>query len=409
VTTLRSELDDERAEAIRRLLASPMLDVDADRDAWTLVSRHGPWLTDWFDTTCGWTLHVDAAVGFARLTKRHPATDPTRPLRGQRGDKRPFDRRRYQLLCLVAAEFVSHPVTTVGLLAAAVSSGSDFATERHRDRVAFVDAIGALRAWGVVSVTGGDVDDFAGDEGANALLHADLSRLHHLLDPTTAPSSFDVGADFDDVLDGLVAEPRYGSDGEIDSTDPHRRTRHHLARRLLDDPALLFEDCTDDERHYLATGAGREWLRLRAADCGFVLEERAEGMVAVDEQGQASDDAFPGPGGTVHQMALLLIDELVGAGDRAGRVARTRSRTELVAAVAQQLREHPNWAKSYRGAESRDSGADALADDAIALLARFGLVRTEGSVVEARPPICRYQADRPTTTSTPATLFPEHP
>lgn len=409
MTTLRSELDDERAEAIRRLLASPMLGVETDREAWSLVSRHGSWLTDWFDTTCGWTLHVDAAAGFARLTKRHPTTDPTRPLRRRRGDRRPFDRRRYQLLCLVAAEFVSHPVTTVGLLAAAVASGSDFATDRHRDRVAFVDAVGALQAWGVVSVTSGDVDDFAGNESANALLHADLSRLHHLLDPTTAASNFDPDAAFDDALVALGAEPRYGTDGAIDSSDPYRRTRHHLARRLLDNPALLLDDCTDDEQRYLATGAGREWLRQRCADCGFVLEERAEGLVAIDATGQASDDAFPGPGGTVHQMALLLIDELVGVDIEGARTVRNRSRTELVAAVERYLRDHPSWAKSYRSADSdTHDGAAALAADAIGLLIRFDLVCIDGDRIEPRAPICRYQPGLPTT-SPDATLFPELP
>lgn len=390
---LATQLDAERAEAIQHLLRRPLLDVGAHHDAYTLVARHAPWLADWFDTTCGWTLHVDPAAGFARLAKRHADPDPTRPLRRLRGSGAPFDRRRYQLLCLVAAELVSHPVTTVGLLARAVGSSGGFEAERHGDRVAFVDALLVLRAWRAVEVTSGDVEDYVGNEKANALLTADLSRLHRLLVPATAPSRVDPGSEFAGAVDALLREPRY--DGtHLDTADPHRATRHLLARRLLDDPVLHLADCTDDQRDYLASGAGRTWLRARVAEAGLILEERAEGLAVVDEAGRTTDDTFPAPNGTVHQMALLLVDHLVAEvpsdeGIAAERRPRTRTRTELVAAVDDHLAARRTWAKAYQ----EPGGAERLGAEAVALLASFGLVRPspDGAVVEARPALCRYR------------------
>jgi len=395
MTTLQTDLDRERAGAIQHLLRHPLLDVDGDRDAYALVARHAAWLTDWFDVACGWTLHVDPAAGFARLVKRHARPDPTRPLLRRRGSGGPFDRRRYELLCLVAAELVSHQVTTVGLLAQAVASSTDFATDRHRDRVAFVDALLVLQSWRAVTVTSGDVEDFAGDQRANALLTADLSRLHRLIASATAPSRLDPDLSTEDAVGELRREPRYGMAEHADVGDPNRWVRHHLARQLVDGPVLHVDECTEAELSYLSSSGGREWLRARVAEAGFTLEERAEGLLAVDEGARATDETFPAPNGTVHQLALLLVDELVDPGPAPDgtplRTPRHRTMVELTAATGRRLDAHPSWARAFQG----DGGAERLTADAVALLASFGLVRSDGNVVEARPALCRYSPAEP--------------
>jgi len=401
MATLQSDLEQERANAIQHLLRRPLLDVEHERDAYTLVARHAAWLTDWFDVACGWTLHVDPAAGFARLTKRDAQPDPTRPLLRLRGSGGPFDRRRYELLCLVAAELVAHQVTTVGLLAQAVASTGDFASDRHRDRVAFVDALLVLQSWGAVVVTSGEVEDYAGDARANALLTADLSRLHRLLAPSVAPSRLGEDLTFDGVLAELLREPRYGSTEQADVGDPHRWVRHHLARQLLDGPVLHLDDCSEAELAYLSSGGGREWLRARVTEAGFTLEERADGLLAVDEGARATDDTFPAPNGTVHQLALLLVDELVetstGLDGAPVRSPRHRTTAELTAATARRLDGHPSWARAYQG----DGGAERLTADAIELLASFRLVRRDGAVVEGRPALCRYLPAEPEIAGTP--------
>ncbi len=139
---------------------------------------------------CGWHLAVDPAAGFARLAKRVADVDVSRPLTRIRGTGAPFDRRRYQLLCLLAAELVQHPVTTVGLLARAVTADAGLDTSRRIERAALVDALRALIGWGTVRATVGDVDDFLDSDRGNAILHAETVRLHRLLVSATAPAAF---------------------------------------------------------------------------------------------------------------------------------------------------------------------------------------------------------------------------
>ncbi len=422
---LAEHLATERSRAVRSLLAEPFLDAEARPDDFRLVARHAPWLVDYFEKTCGWGLAVDAASGFARLAKRGVEVDVTRPLRRTRGASAPFDRRRYQVLCLVCAELVRHPVTTVGLLAAAVAADASLDTSRQSERAAFVDALRALIGWGAVRATAGHVDEFVDREGANALLSADTARLHRLLVCASAPSSLPDSLDIDDVTARLLNEPRYGPTPDEDpglrgpnatdglggpnATDGlggpnavtageearNRSARHRLGRRLLDDPVVYIDDLTTIERAYLASPSGRRWVRDRVEEAGFELEERAEGLVAVDPEAVATDRHFPAPLGNVHQLALLLVDRLVttGADGRRhlGRLTPAQLRREVDAVLAR----FPGWAKGQRD----EGGPDRLAHEAADLLVSFGLARTEadGTVV-ALPALARYHAGEPRVT-----------
>lgn len=391
---------------MRTLLAEPLLDAEARPDDFRLVARHASWLVDYFEKTCGWGLTVDAASGFARLAKRPVEVDVSRPLRRTRGGSAPFDRRRYQLLCLVCAELVRHPVTTVGLLAAAVAADATLDTSRQSDRAAFVDALRALMGWGAVRVTAGEVDEFVDRERANALLSADTARLHRLLVSAAAPSSLPDSLDIEDVTARLVNEPRYGLASDEDAGGGgeearNRWARHRLGRRVLDDPVVYVDDLTTVERTYLASPSGRRWVRDRVAEAGFELEERAEGLVAVDPEGVATDRHFPAPLGNVHQLALLLVDRLVVTGADGRRALGRLTRDQLRREVDAVLDRFPGWAKGQR----EEGGPDRLAREAADLLVSFGLARVEadGTVV-ALPALARYRAGEPRVTGV-STLF----
>jgi uncharacterized protein (TIGR02678 family) len=392
--TLAGHLAEERSKAIRHLLATPMIDVDADPDAFRLVARHQGALTEWFETACGWALVVDVAAGFARLAKRAADVDPSRPLRRTRGTCQPFDRRRYQLLCLVCAELVKHPVTTVGLLAQTVLGGQ---TSRHAERAAFVDALRALVAWGALRTSGGEVDSFLESDQGNALLTADTARLHRMISTATAPSSLPEGLGVDAATEALLAEPRYGDaphDPESADTDQRMRwVRHTLARRLLDDPVTYVDDLGPAELDYLASSAGRRWLRDRVDGAGLTLEERAEGLLAVDPDGIATDRQFPSPSGNAHQLALLLLDRLA---QPPGQLEPATLRREVDAV----LDRFPGWARAHRDGD----GPDRLATDAVDLLVGFGLAGREpnGRIV-ARPALARYRCGTPVVSA--PTLF----
>lgn len=440
---LRDHLATERSEAIRTLLAHPIIDAADDPDAFRLVVRNGSWLTDYFEAACGWALAVDPAAGYARLAKRPSGTvDVTRPLRRTRGQAVSFDRRRYQLLCLVCAELVRRPVTTVGLLADAVAPTASLDTGRRGERSAFVDALLVLRSWGALRATSGDLESFVDDERANALLHGDTSRLHRLIVSTTAPSTLPAATDAVAAAERLLAEPRYGAlgvafdavgdgsvvveEGSSDGTTGggpgpgaasagddgpaergaasddirHRWARHRLARRLLDDPVVYFDDLDPLEMDYASSLGGRRWLRQRISEAGLELEERAEGLLAIDPDAIATDIRFPAPLGNAHQLALLLADRLIETDGRGIRHLRRLDPDQLETEVRLVLDRFPGWAR-----RARDEGGSArLTRQAVDLLEAFGLVRLEedGAVV-GRPALARYRTGAPVVRASPTT------
>jgi uncharacterized protein (TIGR02678 family) len=406
---LDQNLAEERSVAARQLLASPLLDAEADPDAFRLVARHAGWLTDYFEETCGWQLTVDGAAGFARLAKRAATVDPTRPLRRLRGERAPFDRRRYQLLCLICAELVRHPVTTIGLLAAAVAGESSLDTSRHGERTAFVDALKALIGWGVLEATSGDVDAFVDSDRANALLTADTARLHRLLASPAAPSSLSPELDCARATDRLLEEPRYGAREEIgvEESDESRNrwARHRLGRRLLDDPVVHHDDLLPAEGAYLASLSGRRWLRERVREAGLELEERSDGLLAVDPDAICTDAQFPAPAGNAHQLALLLVDRLVTSGPDGGRRLGRLTPAQLTGEVQAVLVRFPAWARSQR----EEGGPERLARDAADLLVSFGLARRDAEgTLWARPALARYRAGDPVVHRSPS-LFELEP
>ena len=429
-----TDLQRARADAVKLLLAQPLLDQTRDPDAFATVVVHRTWLEEWFETTCGWQLTVDLRDGLARLAKRRAEPDPTRPAirpRRSRAARRPFDRRRYQLLCLIAADLVRRPATTIALLASELESVTAAdptldafePSERATERRAFVDALNLLVSWGAVTTAGGDLRDFVDDPAANAIIEVDQSRLHHLLASARAPSTI-AGelpsgglTDPDVVVARLVAEPRYapvagtadrdeptpGPGGEVTGAAAgdlrNRWHRHAVARRLLDDPVVHLEDLSEGQRGYLTSQAGRQWLRARIADAGFELEERAEGWAAIDPDATATDRVFPGPGDNVKQAALLLLDRFVTVADDGERALVTRSRRDLEAAMLGLLDRYRGWAAPAR----RDDGHLRLVADAVALLSEVGLVSLDGDDVAPRPMLARYTTTPPRTDA--LTLF----
>jgi uncharacterized protein (TIGR02678 family) len=213
-----------------------------------------------------------------------------------------------------------------------------------------------------------------------------------LLSCATAPSSLRDRIGVDEAIAALSAEPRYGEaprdPASADEQQRLRWIRHRLARRLLDDPVVHLDELSDAEREYLANPAGRRWLRERAVEAGFDLEERAEGLLAVDTAGLATDQQFPAPNGHAHQLALLLIDRLTAG---SGVLGPAELRIEVDAV----LRRFRAWARSHREGD----GPERLAADAVALLVRFGLVTlSDDGTVTARPALARYRIAEPVVT-----------
>ncbi|NHD16211.1 MULTISPECIES: TIGR02678 family protein [unclassified Actinopolyspora] len=388
VATEREEL----ARCIRVLLAHPLLlKKDAPKDFDTARRRHET-LRSWFDYYCGWTLTVMPRAGYARLHKSRGDVDASRPARRLRSGKAPFDRRRYALLCVVAAELLATPTTHIAMLAERVrhSTGNDpvvptFDTSIRSERMAYVDVLRLLESYAVLDAVDGTTESFVDSERAQVLYRVDSTLLMRLLSTATGPSRL-VGegtdhTDTTELIDALSTDPRYGTTAEHAS--PNQRNlwaRHSVMRKLFDDPVVYWQDLTEQQHNYATSLTGLQLIRKAAEEAGFALEERKEGVLLVDREEIATDSTFPDDSGNAKIAALRLLDEL-----NAHPEGVTTQR--LHEATAEMLAGEPRWAKSYRS----EDGTARLVDDALRILTDFDLAIRHDERVVPRPAAARYR------------------
>jgi uncharacterized protein (TIGR02678 family) len=380
--------DAERRDALRALLARPLLLADRDPDTFAAVVRHRAELARWFADHAGWTLVVDAGGRHARLLKRPARADPTRPA-GAPG-KGPFDRRRYVLLCLALAALDGEGAqVTLARLAERVRELSleddalaPFDPESSTERHAFVDVLRLLGELGVVVFRDGDAERYVRDRATGDALYDIRERLLARLLSAPRPPA-------------IAAGPAQMAEEERAGTEEGERAagRHEVFRRLLDDPVVYKDDLSMRAREWLAAGSGFLYERLER-DVGLVVERRAEGIAAIDPAGALADTAFPDGGSTVKHAALLLCERLADHA-RAGRRLEPLAAPAAIPwrAVVERVRalraEHAGrWSKEF---EPSEAGAEALAREAVRLLVAFGLAATspDGGVT-ARPAAARF-------------------
>jgi uncharacterized protein (TIGR02678 family) len=387
---------EEVARGIRLLLARPLVTERGDPAALDLVRRRREPITKWFDYYCGWSVVVEHRQGYARLLKVRAGADTSRCARRLRSSRTPFDRRRYTLLCMVAAELLATPVTTVGLLADRVvqASAADpvvpaFDTASRAERMAYVDVLRLLESYAVLLVVDGATESFVDSSEAKVLYRVNSTLLMRLLAAPNGPSQLavppqEVPLRFGELLAALVAERRYGgaadeaAPGVVSDVQRNLWLRHSVLRRLFDDPVLYRDTLSEAELAYVGSPTGRQIVRRAAEQAGFILEERAEGFLLVDPEAVATDGRFPDDSSHAKVAALRLLEVITADG---------AAPEQLLAAAETLLRSAPNWAKAYQSEE----GAARLVSDATAVLSDFGLVRRVGSLVAAAPAAARYR------------------
>ena len=380
--------DDERRDALRALLMCPLMTaVHPDFGA---VRRHAHELRDWFSQAAGWILRVE--VDCARLYKR-PADlgDVTR-------GAPEFDRRRYVLFCLACAALErADPQVTLRalgekLLALAAdpelaARGFTFVLDSHHERRELVLICRYLLALGVLQRVAGDEDAFVSHTG-DALYDVQRRVLAGVMASARGPSTWSAEtapATLDARLASLTEE-------FTPDSDEGRRTamRHHLARRLLDDPVLYFDELDDMPalRAYFQNQRGALAARLSEA-AGLAPEQRAEGLALGDEAGELTDVAMPAVG-TVSHVTLLVAEYLAGtARETPGVVVNDAAVRAFVGTASQTYGRYWNKAARLPGAE------EELARNALARLASLRLVRRDGDVVHVLPALARFALGRP--------------
>lgn len=379
---------DERTQALRALLMTPLM--TAAHEDFAAVRRHADDLRAWFARETGWALHIERDC--ARLYKR-PADlhDASRGLPG-------YERRRYVLLCLACAVLErADPQITLRMLGerllllaadpALASRGFRFELTAAHERRELVAICRSLLQWGVLRRVAGDEDGYvhgtaAATEGGDALYDIQRRVLASLLAAVRGPSTWSAEqapATLEERLGALVAE-------HVPDSEEGQRTalRHHLARRLLDDPVVYLETLDEAQRAYFANQRGAMASRLCDAT-GLAAEQRAEGLALVDEDGQLTDVAMPAEGTEAH-ATLLVAEFLAKRPDPAD--------LEDIAAFLAEARDRYGryWRKSAREAGSERE----LAGIALERLRKLQLIAHDAGHVRPLPALARFalgQAD----------------
>lgn len=398
--------EDERCQALRALLMTPLMTPTHEHFA--AVRRHADELRAWFARETGWPLHIERDC--ARLFKR-PA-DLSDASRGMQG----YERRRYVLLCLACAVLErAEAQITLRLLGerllalaadpALASRGFSFTLGAAHERRELVAVCRTLLALGVLLRVAGDEEGFvrdatAGGEAADALYDVQRRVLASMLSAVRGPSTWPAAQEpvtLEERLASLVEE-------HVPDSEEGQRTapRHHLARRLLDDPVVYLDTLEEAQRGYFANQRGPMASRLCEAT-GLAPEQRAEGLALVDEDGALTDVAMPGEGTEAH--ATLLVAEFLADRQRAGATEGC-AMDEVAAFIAQaRTRYGSYWRKS-----AREPGAEhELAKTAIERLAQLRLIDARGNDVHPLPALARFALDdaelRPATASAQNPLF----
>ncbi len=409
----RQVAQEEFREAVRALLMRPLL--GPQNEGFAEVYRHAEALREWFLRETGWMLEVER--GGARLFKR-PA-DLGSAVRGLDD----YDRRRYVLLCLACAVLErADPQITLRILGERLLSlavepelaalGFSFTLTSRQERSELVSVCRTLLALGVLGLVAGEEEAFvqsfvqSGGEHADALYDIHRRVLAGMLAAVRGPSTWapqDAPTALEDRLRALVEEP-------VADSEEGRRTavRHHLARRLLDDPVVYIDSLGPEARAYFVNQRGPMATRLCEAT-GLTAETRAEGLALVDETGALTDVAMPAEGTEAH--ATLLVADFLARGWRQSRPGRRDGagkanghaapdvpirRADIVAFLREaKVRFGKYWRKS-----ARTAGAEAeLAETAVARLEKLHLIERHDDSVVPLPALARFHLGEATVRS----------
>lgn len=384
-TTTALQAEEERRIALRALLAEPF--VGAEESVFKLIRRHDAELARRCAELLGYRLHVTPS--FARLVKtptersvsrgtRVPPSGPSARDRSKDEWPRLSDRGVLLLFLTLAALERGGQQTVIGELAKDVADTGARADPSLRvdfdyrpERSAFGDGLELLCHWGVLQLMHGRRGTFANriqeDDDSEALFTVDRRRLALVLkDPFAALAAH--------TSEDLVQEPEAAT-----QEARTRQIRHRIARRLVEDPVLYLDECTEDERAYFVSQHAN--LERRVEDwIGLAVERRAEGTAALEAGRELTDLPFPA-NSTIKQLALMICDWLAGK--------REASWPELRRVVRALLAQHErHWNRS----PDDDEVLDAMLEQSTSLLVDLALVERSPTGLRARPLCGRFRA-----------------
>ena len=340
----------ERRAAARHLMRRPLTCAEHDLEMFRLVRRHEAELDRWFTQRLGYRLHVTSDT--ARLSKSGyvPARRPLRTAGG-----RPLHNLEYILLILALASTVAGPAVIslrdlIDLIRSAAAEVEVVLAGDATERRALVTALRWMIDHGLSAELHAHVDAYASDSDADAVLRMRPDRIALL--PL-----------------GVLAT---GDEDLLRRADRRDNTRQWIRARLAEDPVVYRDDLDEAEWAELRRRLGGESRYLEEM-FGLVVEARAEGVAAVDPDGDFADEPFPA-GGTEGHASLLLLPLL---GDRGREWWEQAEVEQLVGRLATANSRY--WAKDLVAAPDR------LARRAVDLLVRVRLVEARSDPAGVRP------------------------
>jgi len=352
----------EIRDAARSLERHTFLTHDRHPDSFLLVRRHSAELKRRFGETVGYRLVVEPT--FARLLK--PPLPDSSPIRALQGPSGPVSPRVYQYICLLAAALQAPGAADQWLISSLIAQvRSDAATagiitgETPTERRDLVTAVNLLTEFGVVEETEGTATAWGVGQDSEVLLTVDQTALSY-----------------------LIANPDIGKT----RTDPPART---LARRLVEDPILDRSLLSDEEELIWSVDRGALEEHLEEL-FGLHLEVRREGALAWDFAEDATDEPFPGQGGS-RQLALMFLTELVRSHEPSGIGTVTVTNETVDQIIATILDLNRGYLRS--DLEPSDPAAPVRAKAAVTkLLCAVGLLAVGNGTVTLHPAAARYGA-----------------
>jgi uncharacterized protein (TIGR02678 family) len=368
--------DEERRDAARLLLSTPLVLAERDPDGHRSIRRHADTLAAMFRNYLGYRLAVEAQ--FARLYKAGLGSAGRPLLRRSKAAFSPRDYTYLALLCavlLTSRQQVLLSTVVADVRHAAAEAELDLGDDTLTERRALVHALGRLIEWGAVHEDAGTVAEFADDPAKEALLWIEHEIVRNLL---------------------AIPLRDVESAGELiraaTETDPDS-IRHAVRRRIVESPVVLVDQLSESERLWLRQYQRRE-AQILEENFGLHLEIRLEGVMALDPQDELTDLRFPRDG-TLGQAALLAVAELV---ERLTPDAQSGNAPvpdgELSSVVSQLLNERAGgWSKEYV------DHPDRLIADVEDLLVDMGLLeRNERGALGLRAAAARFAPEHEVVT-----------
>lgn len=387
----RTQQQDEFRRALRALLMQPLM--SSGHEDFPAVRRQAVRLSEWFAREAGWPLHVEREG--ARLFKR-PAD-----LRDETRGLPEYDRRRYILLCLACAVLErADSQITLHLLGERMmqlasdptlaSCGFEFTLRTTTERRELVSVCRTLLQQEVLQRVAGDEENFIHENGwsqSDALYDVQRRMLAGMLAAVRGPSTWRAEAapaNFEERLRSLVSE--HVADSEQGRRDA---LRHHLARRLLDDPVIYTASLDAEHQAYFVNQRGAMAARLCEA-AGLTTEQRAEGLALTDESGQLTDISMPAEGTESH--ATLLVAEFLAHLLRETPKSAVTTDDDVAAFLRVAVGRYGRyWRKS-----AREPGAEVeLTKIAVENLHRLHLVSRTNREIRPLPAIARFALGDP--------------